>query len=51
MDYQQAVLNSRNSPQTIVFQGLIRTQPEKRDMAATDCAVGVLTRHWSLLVP
>jgi glutathione S-transferase len=46
MDYQQATLNT---PQTIVFQGLIRTPPEKRDMAAIDRAVEVLTQHWALI--
>ncbi len=46
MDWQQASLGG---PQTVVFQGLVRTAPEQRDTAAIEAATVSLTRHWSLL--
>ena len=46
MDWQQASLNR---PQSVVFQGLVRTPPERRDMAAIKAAAEELAGHWSLL--
>ena len=46
MDWQQTTLGR---PQTTVFQGLVRTAPEKRDQAAIASAVQEVGRHWSLL--
>lgn len=45
MDWQQTSLNR---PQTIVFQGLIRTPPEQRNMGAIEAAADA-GRAWSLL--
>lgn len=46
MDCQQTQLNR---PQSVVFQGLIRTAPEKRDHAAIQQAVQDAARAWSLI--
>ena len=46
MDWQQTTLNR---PQSAVFQGLIRTQPEKRDVAAIEAALREAGRAWTLL--
>lgn len=46
MDWQQTTLGR---PQTVVFQGLVRTSPEKRDQTAITSAVQEVGRHWSLL--
>ena len=46
MDWQQASLGP---PQTVVFQGLVRTPPERRDHAAVAAAVKLLGERWSLL--
>jgi glutathione S-transferase len=46
MDCQQTQLNR---PQSVVFWGLVRTPPEKRDDAAIRQAVVDATRAWSLL--
>ena len=46
MDWQQASLNR---PQTVVFQGLVRTPPERRDRAAIQSATEDLAERWSLL--
>ena len=46
MDWQQASLGR---PQTVVFQGLVRTPPERRDLAAIMVAAADLAGHWSLL--
>ena len=46
MDWQQCTLNP---PSTVVFLGLIRTPPEKRDQAAIDKAVVEAARHWTML--
>lgn len=46
MDWQQATLNSS---MTVVFWGLIRTPPEKRDMAAIERAAEQTGRMWGIL--
>lgn len=46
MDWQQAVLNR---PQTVVFQGLVRTPPERRDEAAIRAAAGEAAQLWGRL--
>lgn len=46
MDWQQTTLNR---PQSAVFQGLIRTAPERRDPAAIAAAVTETARCWTLL--
>ena len=46
MDWQQASLGG---PQTVVFQGLVRTAPEQRDGAAIEAAAVEVGRLWSLL--
>lgn len=46
MDFQQTALNR---PQTVVFFGLVRTPPEKRDMAAIVAAAKETGGIWSIL--
>ena len=46
MDFQQTALNR---PQSVVFQGLIRTPAEKRDTKAIEAAVAEAGRVWSVL--
>ncbi len=46
MDWQQTVLNR---PQSTVFQGLVRTAPERRDNAAIGAAAEEVGRAWALL--
>jgi len=46
MDWVQTTLNR---PQTVVFQGLIRTAPEKRDNAAIEAAAAELGRLYGIL--
>lgn len=46
LDWQQTTLTR---PQSIVFQGLIRTPPERRDEAAIAAALVDLGRVWGLL--
>ena len=46
MDWQQTTLNR---PQSMVFQGLVRIAPERRDHAAITAAVEEVGRHWGLL--
>ena len=46
MDWQQTTLGA---PQTVVFQGLVRTAPERRDTAAIGAAVQQVGGHYSLL--
>lgn len=46
LDLQQTALNR---PQSIVFAGLVRTPPEKRDDAAIAAAVHEVGAIWSLL--
>jgi glutathione S-transferase len=46
MDWQQTTMNGCG---TIVFQGLVRTAPEQRDMAAIEKGAVALTRVWSML--
>ncbi len=46
MDYQQTALNA---PQGVAFLGLVRTPPEKRDMAAITAAANQVGRIWSIL--
>jgi len=46
MDYQQTALNA---PQGVVFVGLVRTPPDKRDMAAIAAAAQQVGRIWSIL--
>ena len=46
MDFQQTTLNR---PHSVVFQGLIRTKPEQRDMAAIEAAVGEAGRAWRIV--
>jgi len=46
MDWQQTTLGP---PQTVVFQGLVRTPPERRDQAAIDAALTRLTGVYTLL--
>lgn len=46
MDWQQTVVGP---PQSSVFQGLVRTPADQRDMAAIGAAVGAAGRTWGLL--
>lgn len=46
MDWQQAVLGP---PQTVVFHGLVRTPPERRDAAAIERAAETIGRLWGIL--
>ncbi len=46
MDWQQTVLGS---PMTVVFWGLVRTAPEKRDMAAIHAAAAKLGGIYGIL--
>ena len=46
MDWQQTTLGP---PQTVVFQGLVRTAPDKRDHAAVDAALTRLGGAYALL--
>ncbi len=46
MDWQQTTLGG---PQTVVFQGLVRTPPEQRDGAAIAAAAAKLGGEWGLL--
>lgn len=46
MDWQQATLGG---PQTVVFQGLVRTPPERQDRAAIAAAAVKLGGEYSLL--
>lgn len=46
MDFQQTALNR---PQTVVFMGLVRTAPEKRDMTAIAAAARDAGKIWSIL--
>ncbi len=46
MDWQQATLGG---PQTVVFQGLVRTPPERQDRAAIIAAAARLGGEYSLL--
>jgi glutathione S-transferase len=46
MEFQQTALNR---PQSIVFQGLIRLAPEKRDTAAISAAIEEVGSIWAIL--
>ena len=46
MDWQQTTLNR---PISVIFWGLVRTPPEKRDAAAIAAAVRDCTRVWNML--
>ena len=46
MDWQQTTLNR---PQSAVFQGLVRTAPDRRDQAAIAAATAEAARCWTLL--
>ncbi len=46
MEFQQTALNR---PQSIVFQGLVRTPPEKRDMVEIHAAIGEAGMVWGIL--
>lgn len=46
MDWQQTTLGP---PQSKLFQGLVRTAPEKRDQAALAIATAEATRNWTIL--
>ncbi len=46
MDFQQTALSRH---QSIVFQGLVRVAPEKRDKAAIDAAIQEAARIWAIL--
>ena len=46
MDWQQTVLGP---PQSVVFQGLVRLPPERRDIAAISAAAAAAGRAWTLL--
>ncbi|MDA8048979.1 MAG: glutathione S-transferase family protein [Rhodospirillales bacterium] len=46
MDWQQTTLNR---PISVIFWGLVRTPPEKRDRAAIDAAVKDCARVWGML--
>ncbi len=46
MDFQQTSLGR---PQTAVFQGLVRTPPEKRDMAAITAAIAEAAKIYGIL--
>ncbi len=46
LDFQQTALNR---PQSVVFQGLVRTAPDKRDMAAIAAATIETAEIWAIL--
>jgi glutathione S-transferase len=46
MDFQQTALGR---PQSVVFQGLIRTPPEKRDQAAIARGIAEAGRIWGII--
>jgi glutathione S-transferase len=46
MDFQQTAINK---PQSTVFQGLVRTPPEKRDNAAITAAIAEAANIWAIL--
>jgi glutathione S-transferase len=46
MDFQQTAINR---PQSTVFQGLVRTPPEKRDNAAITAAIAEAATIWAIL--
>jgi len=46
MDWQHTVLGT---PQSTVFQGLVRQTPPQRDLAAIDRAFVALSRHYTML--
>jgi glutathione S-transferase len=46
LDFQQTALNR---PQGVVFQGLVRIPPEKRDRAAIDAAIAEAGAIWSIV--
>ncbi len=46
MDFQQTALTR---PQSALFQGLVRTPPEKRDMAVIAAAIADAARIWTIL--
>ncbi|HUA76859.1 MAG TPA: glutathione S-transferase, partial [Acetobacteraceae bacterium] len=46
MDWQQTTLNR---PISIIFWGLVRTPPEKRDRAAIEAAIKDCARVWGIL--
>ncbi len=46
MDWQQTIIGP---PQTVVFQGLIRTPPEERNMGAIEAAMLTVGHAWSIL--
>jgi glutathione S-transferase len=46
MDAQQTVLNR---PMSGVFWGLVRTPPDKRDLAAVEAAIVETTRAWRMI--
>ena len=46
MDWQQTTLGP---PQTVVFQGLVRTPPEQRNTGAIEAAVALAGAHWSMV--
>jgi len=46
MEFQQTTLNR---PQSVIFQGLVRTPPEQRDNNAILAAVAEATKPWSII--
>jgi glutathione S-transferase len=46
MDFQQTALNR---PQSVLFQGLVRTPPEKRDNAAITAAIDEAAAIWTII--
>ena len=46
MEWQQTTLGP---PQTVVFQGLVRTPPEERNTGAIEAAMAVAGKAWSIL--
>jgi glutathione S-transferase len=46
MDWQQT---TQQAPQTVVFQGLVRTPPEERNMGVIEAAVIKTGKCWSIL--
>ncbi len=46
MDWQQTTVGP---PQTVVFQGLVRTPPEERNMGAIEAALVTTGKCWSIL--
>jgi glutathione S-transferase len=46
MDWQQTTLNA---PMTVVFQGMVRTPPEQRNMGAIEAALATVGGHWATL--